>query len=109
MATPSDRQLQEQIAMLLDQAGINVGVDLENGVARLSGLVTSTEMHQAALDLARMVYGVRAIDDQIEEVVISPDSLFEAPDRDEGFGYADRMALEDDIPDTEPDFTGDVG
>lgn len=109
MATPSDRQLQEQIAMLLDQAGINVGVDVENGVARLSGLVTSTEMHQAAIDLARMVDGIRGIDDEIEELVISPDSAFEAPDRDEGFGYADRMSLEDDISDTEPDFTGDVG
>lgn len=109
MPAPKDAQLQEQIQTLLDQAGIAVGVDVRDGVARLTGLVTSSEIHQAAIDLARMVDGVRAVDDQLDEVVISPDSYFEAPDRDEGFGYADRWALRDDIPDTEPDFTGSVG
>lgn len=109
MSAPNDNQLQQQLDALLAQAGIPLGVEVKQGVAQLTGLVQSPELHQAALDLARMVDGIRAIDDQIEHQETSPDNYFETGDQDTGFEFADRTALEDDVSDTDPDFVGDVG
>ncbi|MDI3340830.1 MAG: BON domain-containing protein [Sphaerobacter sp.] len=109
MTTRSDAQLQAQLQRLISEAGLTIDVSVHDGVAQLVGRVTSQELRQAALDLATMVDGIRAVDDQIEFEVISPDSYFEPPDQDEPFGYADEWALRDDMPDSEPDFTGDVG
>lgn len=109
MALPIDERIARQIRALYDQAGLHIDVEVNDGVARLTGLVASPEIHQAALDLARMVEGVIEIVDELDYEVIAPDSVFESPDVDREFGYADAGAFADDIPDTEPDFVVDEG
>ncbi|MBX6341897.1 MAG: BON domain-containing protein [Thermomicrobiaceae bacterium] len=109
MAPTRDAELAQRIATLLDEAGIPAAVDVENGVARLYGAVTSPEMREAAIDLARAVDGIRAVDDQLEYEVVSPDTPTESLEDDGAFGYADLWAQRDEISDTDPDFTGDVG
>lgn len=107
----SDAQLTEQVRALYSGAGLPLDVDVQGGVATISGPVASPELRQAAIDLARMVEGIHGIDDQTEDEVIAPDSEFQRPgdDQDGQFAYAERWALRDDQSDTEPDFEGDVG
>lgn len=108
MATPNDSQIAQQISTLLDEAGIPIAVDVRQGVATLTGLVDSAELRRAAIDLARMG-GAHAVDDQIEFETISPDTYYSGSSNDAHLGYEDRGALQDDVSDVEPDFTGDVG
>lgn len=109
MTAHRDEQLTYELSRLYAQAGIPVDVEVRDGVAQISGRVSSPEIHQAAIDLALMVNGIRDVDDQMDYEVISPDSAFESPDDDEEFGYADEWSLRDDLSDTEGDFSGDVG
>lgn len=109
MEARNDADIAAHIDTLLSDAGIPLIVEVQEGVARLTGLVDSQRIRQAALDLARSVDGVLRIDDQIDYEVIAPDTYFEPPDADEEFGYADQEALIDDISDTEPTFEGDPG
>lgn len=108
MATASDEELTRRVAELFREAAFPIDVEVHAGVARLTGLVTSPEIHQAAIDLARFVEGIVDVDDQLDYEVISPDTAFEAPDVDREYGFADEWALKDDLSDTEPDFVGQV-
>jgi osmotically-inducible protein OsmY len=99
-----DASLQRRLQHLYDEAGFPVDVDVESGVARVSGVVTSPRERQAVLDIARAIDGVRDVDDQIEFEVIAPDMAYEEPDVDGRFGYADQGAMDDDVPDVEPAF-----
>jgi osmotically-inducible protein OsmY len=109
MKSQSDKDLSKRIAVLLGDARIPVDVEVRNGTVTLTGRVDSMRMRQAAIDLARSVDGVAAIDDQIDLEVISPDTAFEPLDDDQQFDYADRESLDDDISDTEPTFEGSSG
>lgn len=106
MSTSQDRdqKLQQQLERLYTDAGFPIDVEVKGGVARLTGLVSSPRIHQATLDIARSVEGVREVDDQIDYEVISPDMAYEEPDVDREFGFADRGAMDDDVPDVEPAF-----
>ena len=105
----NDQAIEDRIRELLDEAGIDVAVSVENRVARLIGPVDSIRLHEAALDLAGSVDGVRDIEDEISYEVISPDMVTEPNDDDEQFGYADRQSLQDDISDEDGDFSGSPG
>ena len=104
MAPAIDRALTQQIRELFDEAGVTADVEVVDGVARLFGVVSSERMRQAAIDLASSLDGVIEIDDQMEYEVVSPDAVYEAPDVDGQFGFADAGAFEDDMSDTEEDF-----
>ncbi len=105
----SDKAIEQNIREMLDDAGIDVSVIVERRIARLIGPVDSERLRDAALDIASSVDGVRQIDDEMSYEVISPDMATEPNDNDEQFGYADRQALQDDIPDEEDDFSADEG
>lgn len=111
MAARSDADMAREIGGLFESAGLSLDVDVHDGVAEISGPVESPELRQAAIDLARMVQGVREVDDQTEDEVIAPDTFFQpgGESDDAGFTYADRESLRDDLSDTEPDFAGNVG
>lgn len=78
MTMPSDEQLTAQLIELYREADLPIGAEVTGGVAQLSGLVSSPEMHQAAIDLARMVDGIVDVDDQLDTETFITD-----PDEDE--------------------------
>ena len=100
----NDQEIEKQIQTLLDEAGIPVAVVVQDGVAHLLGPVASSELRQAAIDLASASEQIKRVDDEMNYEVVSPDLVTEEPDDDEEFDYADEQVLEDDVPDEEEDF-----
>src|SRR5690349_16834139 len=70
MTSASDAAIARQVSELLTDAGIPMDVSVTDGVVQLTGLVSSPRLHQAALDIARSISGVRQVDDEIEYEVI---------------------------------------
>lgn len=105
MTSRLDGRIEHEIRSLLEQAQLPIWVRVNDGIVRLAGVVSSREMHNAVMELARSVDGVLEIDASLEYEVVAPDGAFEAPDDDREFGYADRTSLFDDLSDTEYDFS----
>ncbi len=105
----NDQTIENRIRELLDEAGIDVAVSVQNRVARLIGPVDSIRLREAAIDLASSVDEIRNVDDEMSYEVISPDMVTEPNDDDEQFDYADRQSLLDDISDNEGDFSDNPG
>jgi osmotically-inducible protein OsmY len=104
MVSPTDARIEHEIRHLYERNELPIAADVRDGVVRLTGVVSSREMYEAVLELARSINDVLEIDPVLEYGVIAPDSIVEALDEDREFGYADQTALQDDISDTEPDF-----
>jgi hypothetical protein len=104
MASSLDARIERDIRFLYEHAQLPIRVSVCDGIVHLVGVVSSREMHDAVLELARRVDGVLEVDASLEYEVVAPDSAFEAPDEDREFGYADQTAILDDVSDTEIDF-----
>jgi len=102
-----DREHEQRIQHLLDDARIPVAVAVEDDVARLIGAVSSPRERQAAIDLASADRQIERVDDEMNEVVISPDMVSEPPDDDGEFSYIDEQTTSDAVPDEEDDFQAD--
>lgn len=99
-----DREHEQRIQQLLDEAQIPVAVVVENGVARLIGAVSSPRLRQAAIDLALADRQVKRVEDEMNDEVVSPDMVSEPPDDDGEFAYVDEQTTTDAISDEEADF-----
>jgi hypothetical protein len=102
-----DREHEQRIQRLLDEARIPVAVIVEDGVARLIGAVSSARMRQAAIDLASADREIKRVEDEMDEEVVSPDSVSEPDDDDDEFSYVDELTTTDEVPDEEVDFQYD--
>jgi osmotically-inducible protein OsmY len=99
-----DREHEQRIQQLLDEARIPVAVVVENGVARLIGAVSSERARQAAIDLASADRQITRVEDEMNEEVVSPDMASEPEDDDGEFGYVDEETIRDAVSDEEDDF-----
>ena len=67
------KQVQDRLKQRDDLAGTSVGVEVKNGVARLTGKVASEEQRLAAAITARSTPGVRAVNDELRVETASKD------------------------------------
>lgn len=102
-----DREHEQRIQQLLDEARIPVAVVVENGVARLIGAVPSERLRQAAIDLASADRQIKRVEDEMNDEVVSPDMASEPPDDDGEFSYVDEQTTNDAVSDDEDDFQAD--
>jgi osmotically-inducible protein OsmY len=99
-----NREHEQRIQQLLDEARIPVAVVVEDGVARLIGAVSSSRMRQAAIDLASADRQINRVEDEMNEEVVSPDMASEPADDDGEFAYVDEQTTTDAYSDEEDDF-----
>jgi osmotically-inducible protein OsmY len=114
MASNQDKLLQERATTLFLNAGLNVAVDIDNGVARLTGMVDSRREHQAAIDLIASFGEVTEIEDEIEIITTGPDSAFDDGSVEEGFEYVENPSWsepgdDEAVAEFVPDFMDDSG
>lgn len=102
-----DREQEQRIQQLLDEARIPITVVVDDGVARLIGAVPSERLRQAAIDLASADRQIKRVDDEMNEEVVSPDMASEPPDDDDEFSYVDELTTSDAVSDEEDDFQAD--
>jgi osmotically-inducible protein OsmY len=117
MASNNDRLLQERARTLFLQSGIPVDVDVDDGIARVTGRVDSQRDYQAAIDLIASIDGIVEIEDEIEVMTTAPGSAFDDESVEEGFEYAEKPSWSQradagdagDVAEYDPDFMGDPG
>jgi osmotically-inducible protein OsmY len=117
MASNNDKLLQERARTLFLQSGIPVDVDVDHGVARLTGMVDSQRDYQAAIDLIASLDGIVEIEDEIEVMTTAPDSAFDDESVEEGFEYVENPSWSEradvggvaGVAELDPDFTDDIG
>ncbi len=73
MTRQTDSEAQKNIEAQLRSSGLPLDVDVRDGVVTLSGIVLSTEEHEAALDLIDYVAGVHDVVDNLEIVALEED------------------------------------